>query len=111
MAILKDRADEGAGHYLTLQRKREFSARDIQWRQADVYIEICDQGWSWYGHILSFVSAPKRLTVRLDAEAAARMRGDGVVEVELALPIDAAEAVRSALRQIFAGFSYFREEA
>ena len=109
VTVLKD--DTTDERYLMLQRKRQFSQRDIEWRQDDVYIEVCDQGWSWYGHILSFVSAPKKLIVRLDAEAAERMREDGIIEVELALSTDALESVRRSLREVFEGFSYFRETA
>jgi len=92
-----------AERYLTTQRKHAFTDEDVRLGMDDVYIETCGQGWSWYGHIDAFELFPDRVRVRLDAEAARRMEGDGVIEVDLDLTAERHAALRAALRRTFAG--------
>jgi len=41
-------------YYLTLQHKAVHDDKDSKFGTDKPYIQFCGQGWSWYGHILSF---------------------------------------------------------
>ena len=95
--------------YLMLQRKHRYSDEDVHRGMADVYIETCGQGWSWYGHIESFELAPGGIQVRLDASAAKEMGDDGVIEVTFDFSAERREALRTALREVFADRTQYVE--
>ena len=98
-----------AEQYLMLQGREHYSERQVQWGQNCPYIECCGQGYSWYGHIVSFLLAPSQVEVQLDAEAASHMQNDGRVEVSFSLSPVAFEQLRAALQKIFRGCSYYAE--
>src|SRR5262245_51156815 len=100
--------DPEAERYLGLQRKDKFTEQDIKFGWDKVYIECCGQGWSWYGHILSFELFRDRVRVKLDAEAAKHMRNDGQIEVTFKLSEDRFAELQRGLSQIFDGFSYYK---
>jgi hypothetical protein len=101
--------DLSAERYLMLQRKSEFSEQDVRLGMADVYIECCGQGWSWYGHIVSFELSPDKVRVQLDSEAAKRMRDDGHIEVTFTANAVRFTELQTALKQVFDGYSYYKE--
>ena len=97
--------------YLMLQHKHLYDEQDRQFGMDKPYIEYCGQGWSWYGHIVSFRLSSKRLQVRMDQEAASHMGNDGQIEVTFELPDAQFSALRAALRTTFTGCAYFADEA
>jgi hypothetical protein len=104
-------ADLEAERYLTLQRADVPTEQDIQFGMVGVYIECCGQGWSWYGHIVSFELCRDRVRVQLDSEAAQRMHDDGRIEATFMLSDERFAELRSALSQIFQGYGYYKETA
>jgi hypothetical protein len=103
--------DLAAERYLVLQRADEPTEQDIRLGMTGVYIECCGQGWSWYGHIVSFELLSDRVCVQLDSEAAQRVRDDGRIEVTFDLSSERFAELRSALSQIFNGCGYYKETA
>ena len=95
--------------YVMLQAKDEYSPEDVRLGMNDIYIECCGQGWSWYGHIESFVLSDKRIDVRLDRSAAQRMRNDGRFVATFSLGGEEQDKLRSTLRQVFHGRDYYAE--
>lgn len=93
--------------YLMLQHKDEYDEQDVEFGMDKPYIEYCGQGWSWYGHILSFTLRPNGINVLMDAEAADRMQSDGRIEVNFNLSSDQFQELRSALQRTFDGQAYF----
>jgi hypothetical protein len=100
-----------AERYLIVQRATEYSEQDKRLGMDDVYIETCGQGWSWYGHIESFRLCPKKITVQLDGEAAARIGDTGAIEASFSLSPEEFANLREALRQAFSGCPYYSEAA
>lgn len=100
-----------AEQYLMIQRQREFSKQDARFGMNDVYIETCGQGWSWYGHILAVELLKGMIKIQLDAEAAARLNDNGVIEVSFELAEDEFWHLTSSLRRAFVGRSYYSEAA
>ena len=100
-----------AERYLMLQRAERFTDQDVQFGRADVYIECCGQGWSWFGHILSFELLRDRVHVHLDGVAAKEMHNDGHLEVAFAMSDDRFVELQQALSQIFDGYSYYKTTA
>jgi len=100
-----------AERYLMIQRKLRFSEEDHRHESADVYIETCGQGWSWYGHIVSFQLLEDHIQVQLDPSAAAAMKDNGFIEVSFALSRDERDTLRTALHRAFEGRPYFVDAA
>lgn len=99
---------EDDGFYLMLQHKDEYDEQDVRFGMNQPYIEYCSQGWSWYGHILSFTLRPDGINVQMDSEAADRMQSDGKIEVNLNLSSTQLHDLRAALHRTFNGQAYFR---
>lgn len=106
-ADYEDDADEE--WYLTLQRKDEYTRRDIALGMNNVHIECCGQGWSWYGHIESVHLSRRCLDIVLDREAAEYMFNDGRIEVEFSVDSTEYVELQTALRRIFHGLGYYSE--
>jgi len=100
--------DLAAERYLVLQRADEPTEQDIRMGMEGVYIECCGQGWSWYGHIVSFELCRNRVLAQLDSEAAQRMRDDGRIEATFKLSDERFAELRSALNQVFHGYGYYK---
>jgi len=93
--------------YLMLQRKRHFTARDHELGMADVYIECCGQGMSWYGHIDSFRLLKESVEVQVSAAAAAEKQNDGKVVVSF--NSNERAKLQTAFREIFEGRAYYTD--
>lgn len=100
-----------AERYLMFQRAREWSDEDQRLGMADVYVETCGQGWSWYGHIASVELRNNRIEVLLDEHAASRMRDTGEILVGFELSPTQFAELREAMRRIFRDRAYFRDLA
>lgn len=98
-----------AERYLMIQRAREFSNEDVRLGMNDVYIETCGQGWSWYGHIVAVELLKGMIKIQLDAEAAARLDDNGLLEVSFHVPEDEFTHLRASLRRAFVGRTYYSE--
>ena len=109
LVVLAAPPTEDRDFYLMLQRARDFSESDRKLGQDKPYIEFCGQGWSWYGHILSFCLSPASVVVQLDESAAKEMRGDGLIEIGFDLEKKSFENFQAALRRVFEGFDYYQE--
>jgi len=97
--------------YLMLQHKEPYTKQDVKFGWDKPYIEYCGQGWSWYGHILSFELHRDRVRVQMDEEAAKHMDNDGTIEVMFKLDDSQFAELRGACRKTFAGRSYFTDAA
>jgi hypothetical protein len=95
--------------YLVLQRADKPTEQAIRFGWTGVYIECCGQGWSWYGHIVSFELLADMVRVQLDSEAAQEMNDDGRIEVAFDLNSDGFTELRGALSQIFHGYGCYKE--
>ncbi len=95
--------------YLMLQHKYACDAQDVALGLDLPYIEYCGQGWSWYGHILSFDLHRDHVSVQMDAQAAQEMGNDGLLEVRFDLAEAPFHALRLALQRTFAGRTYFHD--
>ena len=100
-----------AERYLMFQREERPSADQVRFGMADVYVETCGQGWSWYGHIESVRLTRTSIAVQLDAQAAHEMRDTGYVDVTFELAPDRFHALREALRTVLRGRDYFVDAA
>lgn len=72
-------------------------------------METCGQGWGWYGHIEDIELNRDRLSVQLDAEAAARMRDTGRIDVTFSLSSAKFDQLPTALRRVLGERPYYRE--
>jgi hypothetical protein len=95
--------------YLMLQHKQVYDDQDKRLGMDQPYIEFCGQGWSWYGHILSFQLFRDRIQVSMDNKAACEMGNDGLMEVTFAVEDDEFDTLRGALWTTFKGQSCFKE--
>ena len=102
---------EDEDFYLMLQHKPAYDGQDLKFGMNKPYIEFCGQGWSWYGHILSFTLHRNRVNIQMDQEAAERMRNDGNLEVTFSANLDEFKSLQAAIQKTFRGYSYFRDEA
>ena len=100
--------DFAAERYLMLQRADKPTEQEVRFGMEGVYSECCGQGWSWYGHIISFELLRDRVRAQLDAEAAQRMRDDGRIEVTFDLSSEEFATLQSALSQIFDGCGCYK---
>jgi Immunity protein 10 len=97
--------------YLMLQYKPVCDDQDKKFGMDKPYIEYCGQGWSWYGHIVSFRLARDHVQVQMDDEAALHMRNDGQIEVTFSLGDTEFNALRAALQTTFTGCTYYVDTA
>ena len=106
-------AIEEAGNqpYVMFQGSYEHTEQDIRLGQDKPYIEICDQGWSWYGHMESVVLERKRLVVQMDKVAQAQMQNNGHFVVRFELDEQRFSQLSRKLQQILKGFEGYRENA
>lgn len=95
--------------YVMLQAKDAYSQEDVRLGMNDIYIECCGQGWSWYGHMESFVLADQRIDVQLDRTAAEHMRNDGRFVVTFSVEQEQLRKLRDTLAQVFNGRRYYAE--
>jgi hypothetical protein len=95
--------------YLMLQHRQVYDDQDKRLGMDKPYIEFCGQGWSWYGHILSFQLFRDRIQVSMDNKAACKMGNDGLMEITFAVGDDEFDTLRGALGTTFKGQSYFKE--
>jgi immunity protein 10 of polymorphic toxin system len=101
--------DESSEQYLMLQAADSYDDQDVSLGMDDIYIEICGQGWSWYGNIEVFKLRRDRVFVQLSPEAANEMRDDGKVEATFELDKTEYARLRKTLQKIFEGKEYFRD--
>jgi hypothetical protein len=97
--------------YLMFQRSYESSPDDVRLGQDRPYVEIGNQGWSWYGHIESLVLGRDQLTLQMDQEAQNQMQNDGKFIASFNLDRQAFEQLRTKLKQVFESFPGFHENA
>lgn len=71
--------------YLMFQGQYEYSEEDVRLGQNQPYVEIQNQGWSWYGHINKVELERTSLTLQMDEEAQSHMEQDGFVTVRFQL--------------------------
>jgi len=96
-------------HYLGLQAKHSYDEQDVRDGRDDVYIEVCGQGWAWWGNMERFELSRSGIFVQLSEEASAEMEDDGKVEATFSLDEKTYARLRTVLRQIFDGRAYFRD--
>lgn len=101
--------DEDA--YLMLQHQDEYDEQDVELCMDLPCTEYCGQGWSWYGHILSFALHRDHVRVQMDAQAAQEMDNEGLLEVRFDLADAQLHALRLALQRTFAGRTCFHDRA
>lgn len=97
--------------YLTFQRAHEFDEQDVRLAMDAVHVERNDQGCSGYGGMRSVALYPDRLHIDFDDRGIAFMDGLASTVVMFDFPRERFEALRSALKQCFSGFDYFRDES
>lgn len=97
--------------YLMFQGSYEHSAQDVALGQDKPYVEIGNQGWSWYGHMEHVVLERGRLSLQVSEEAKSQMQNDGHFLVEFTLDEGAFVQLRDKMRQIFANSSVFRSNS
>jgi len=109
VVILGADEDSDPDKYLALQKKDSYDEQDIRLGINDVHIEVCGQGWGWYGNIAGFDLTRDRIFVQLSSEAAADMEDDGKVEVTFSLDESTYASLRAVLHRVFKGRSFFRD--
>jgi hypothetical protein len=102
---------EDEDFYLMVQHANEYDDQDVKLGMDKPYIEYCGQGWSWYGHIDRFELLRTRIKVQMNAEAAAHMGNDGLIEVDFNLGDSDFARLRQSLATTFAGQSYYADRA
>jgi hypothetical protein len=102
--VLMAQAEEfEQGPYLMLQRSYEDTAEDIRLGQNVPYIEIGNQGCSWYGHVERIDLFRTGVVLQMDAHARNEMDDDGRYEVRFDIGDDQFAELRMKLHQIFDG--------
>lgn len=96
-------SNEDDDFYLMLQHKKQHDEQDVKFGMNKPCIEYCGQGWSWYGHILSFLLLRDHVCIRMDGEAAAHMNNDGFIEVTFDLVEAEFANLRYAMHTTFGG--------
>jgi hypothetical protein len=94
-------------NYLMLQRANSYDAQATELGLARPYLEFMGQGWSWYGHIISFELFTDHIAVQMDEVAAKEMESDGAIRVRFNLSREELEALQTALDRTFAGEGVF----
>jgi len=105
---LTGESTEEEDFYLMLQRKKDFTEQDVKFGMADVYIEVCGQGMSWYGNIEFFEVGAASVKVELSAAAASEV---GIEQgIDVSFPQASHPELCAALRLVFEGRDYYREK-
>ena len=97
--------------YLMVQSAHESSADDVRLGQNRPYIEINNQGWSWYGHIARFELHRDRVFIQMDQDARALMENDGAFTFYFSLSDGAFAEVKAILGRIFESSSFYASSA
>ena len=97
--------------YLMMQLAHEFSEDDVRLGQDRPYIEINNQGWSWYGHVVKLELQRDCVSVQMDQEAQQRMGNDGKFTFSFSLTHEAFEELKTVLARIFEGCTYYAPRA
>ena len=97
--------------YLMFQGVYEHFPQDAALGQDKPYVEIGNQGWSWYGHIEQVDLKRGSLSLQMNEEAKSQMQNDGYFSVEFTLDEAAFGQLREKLHQIFENSSVFRSNA
>lgn len=97
--------------YLMLQLAHGFTADDVRLGQDRPYIEINNQGWSWYGHVNKFELHRDRVFVQMDREAQERMENDGAFTFNISLSDETFKEVKAAVADIFRGSDCYASHA
>ncbi len=77
LVLLGDIENMDGSPYLMLQLAHDFTDDDKRLGQDQPYIEINNQGWSWYGHIERLELGRDQVAVQMDRKAQERMENDG----------------------------------
>jgi hypothetical protein len=95
--------------YVMFQDSYAYSDQDVQLGQNQPYVEIQNQGWSWYGHMERVELSRDWLTLQMDVEASRHMDNDGVVRVFFALEEDAYAKLSAQLETMLRTAVEFRK--
>jgi hypothetical protein len=95
--------------YLMVQYQDSYTSQDVQLGMAEPYIELCGQGWSWYGHIDRFELRRDCVWLQMDTHAASEMKNDGEFEVRFVIGDGQFDELRTALTQAFSKKTCFHE--
>jgi hypothetical protein len=97
--------------YVMFQDSYAYSDQDVQLGQNQPYVEIQNQGWSWYGHMERVELSRDWLTLQMDVEASRHMDNDGVVRVFFALEEDAYAKLSAQLETMLRTAVEFRKKS
>jgi hypothetical protein len=95
--------------YLTFQRSHEFDEQDARLGMDAVHVERHAQGCSGYGGMSSVILFTDRLHIDFDDSGTEFMDGLASTDVTFDFSRECFETFRSALKQCFSGFDYFRD--
>jgi hypothetical protein len=108
--VLMSQAEEfEQGPYLMFQRSYEDTAEDIRLGQNAPYIEIGNQGRSWYGHVERIDLSRNGVVIQLDAHARNEMDDDGRYEALFDIGDEEFAELRMKLHQIFDGLDVLQQ--
>jgi hypothetical protein len=97
--------------YVMFQATYEHSPQDVRLGQDKPYVEIGNQGWSWYGRIEHVTLDRDMLRLQMDESARAQMQNDGRFSVQFKLDDLAFGQLREKLVQIFENYPVLRSNA
>lgn len=103
LVLLGDIEQMDGSPYLMLQLAHEFTEDDKRLGQDQAYIEINNQGWSWYGHFEWIELRRNEVVLQMDREAQGRMENDGHFVFRFSLGDREFEQVQQVLARILAG--------
>ncbi len=81
LALFGDIENMDGSPYLMFQGSYSYSEQDVQLGQDQPYVEIQNQGWSWYGHMSRVELLRDSLVLQMDEMASKQMENDGRVQV------------------------------
>jgi Immunity protein 10 len=96
--------------YLMLQHNLISNEEDEKFGMDQPYIEYCGQGWSWYGHIMSFRLSRDNVTIQMDKDAATHMGNNGLIRVDFSIDDNDFITLSAALKTTFDGYSDYVAE-
>ncbi len=105
--IWREGIDSEDEKYLMLQRMKNPSLADRLFGFSKVYIEVCGQGWSWYGNIKRFELSDSTVRVELSRHAAKEMSDDGIVEITYLIEQEKKAEWGKIIHRIFGGCKVF----
>ena len=108
-AIWREGGDGDDEKYLMLQRLKHPTLTERIFGFTKVYIEVCGQGWSWYGQINRFVLSDMTVRVELSRCAAREMVDDGIVEITYRLEPEKRTEWLAIIYRIFDGSKFFEK--